>query len=689
MNKPLWFILTLQLVLLPASSWANQDLQLSIASWQLDDIQAQNLNIDIQLSAHGLELSASADSIKLAEPIGVLKLVKLHCEDLLIVSKQTSCAKGTLAFIQKQLGPQSIRFEVTAQPESNTYKAEVSGIKLASAIFSLTAKTNPQGWKVFADSRRIELKALGNVIAPYLSSEQNSQLADWDYDGKVKLDLDVAGKDSEIGSINADLKIEQLGLSDSQGKYVTEQLMSTIHLSLENKQQDWHWLSTVKIEQGEAYAEPIFIDFSETPIELNSEGIWLPKSKQFELIKTSLEQKQVMQLTMKGRGSASKLESLNVEAKSSHLKTFYSLWMQPFLLGSALDSLELTGNLGLVYKQHGDNYHVSVDMGDVFIADTAERFNFDKLSGRVGWSNYQYSELIDLNWSTGKVYAIALGASHLQASVSNELVMLQQPWSLPILDGELHINEFTLQKLQDDLPQWAFTGELTPISMSSLSSALDWPLMYGKLSGSIPKVSYANHQVKVDGALKVNLFEGETVIDELQLNNPFGVLPQLHADVMMANINLETLTQTFDFGKITGKLSGQIDGLRLSNWKPVAFDAQFMTPVDDKSRHKISQQAVDNLSQVGGGATGVLQRSALGFFKNFSYKRLGLSCKLRNTVCEMSGVGKAEQGYYIVKGGGLPPRINVIGYTRRVNWPDLIERLEMVSHSDGPVIELN
>ena len=152
-------------------------------------------------------------------------------------------------------------------------------------------------------------------------------------------------------------------------------------------------------------------------------------------------------------------------------------------------------------------------------------------------------------------------------------------------------------------------------------------------------------------------------------------------------MDLETLTQTFDFGKITGKLDGEINQLRLSNWQPVVFDARFYTPNGDKSRRRISQKAVDNFSQIGGGAGGILSRGFLRFFEDFSYQRLGLSCKLTNDVCEMNGVSEAEQGYYIVKGGGLPPRINVVGYTRRVGWTDLIARLKSVSQSSGPVIQ--
>jgi hypothetical protein len=64
----------------------------------------------------------------------------------------------------------------------------------------------------------------------------------------------------------------------------------------------------------------------------------------------------------------------------------------------------------------------------------------------------------------------------------------------------------------------------------------------------------------------------------------------------------------------------------------------------------------------------------LSLFEDFAYDEIGLSCRLRDGVCDMDGVGKAETGYYIVRGRGLP-RVDVIGYNRRVAWEVLIGRL--------------
>ena len=53
----------------------------------------------------------------------------------------------------------------------------------------------------------------------------------------------------------------------------------------------------------------------------------------------------------------------------------------------------------------------------------------------------------------------------------------------------------------------------------------------------------------------------------------------------------------------------------------------------------------------------------------------------------MDGLGSAGGGFIIVEGSGLP-RLTVVGYNRRVDWPTLVERLAAVGTGDvKPVVE--
>ena len=86
--------------------------------------------------------------------------------------------------------------------------------------------------------------------------------------------------------------------------------------------------------------------------------------------------------------------------------------------------------------------------------------------------------------------------------------------------------------------------------------------------------------------------------------------------------------------------------------------------------------------------TGALSRGFMRFFEDFGYQRLGIRCRLENDVCHMDGVEPApDGGYYLVKGSLLPPRLDVIGFNREVDWPSLLNRLVNIGKGQGPRIE--
>jgi hypothetical protein len=78
------------------------------------------------------------------------------------------------------------------------------------------------------------------------------------------------------------------------------------------------------------------------------------------------------------------------------------------------------------------------------------------------------------------------------------------------------------------------------------------------------------------------------------------VVPRLYTDVRIRDLSLDELTRTFSFGRIQGRLEGRAHGLILEDWSPSAFDAMLRTPEGDRSTHRISQRAVDNLASIGG-----------------------------------------------------------------------------------------
>lgn len=689
MNRfSIWLSLcTAMLLFWQCLTFASEHVSLTVGSWGFEDINAQNLNVDLRLNLQGIGIDATADALVLAEPIGLIEHVSLQCTEVTFLSKQTQCNAGKLAFTHKTLGVQKLGFLVNAAPEKQHYQLSVSNLTLADANFSIIANYDQTSWQASITGSKASLVQLVSFISPYLKADKKAMLMGWTVDSDLNVKANLSGHALQLDQVKLDLQASALNISDAQGKYVAENVTMTMLLALMLKQQAWVWQTEVQLDSGQAYGQPVFVNFNDSAMSMQATGQWQSDKEQLTISDAHINHDKIVQVHGHYSGSLKQIQELELTVINADLAKLYAVWLQPFTIGTAADKLEVAGQLGLIFTQQTDNYQLSVTLDNIFIDDEQKRFGIDDLTGHVGWKNNDTVAQSELGWQGGYLYAVPFGESNLRIETHSSSLTLLEPWSLPILDGTLMVNEFRLQHSMDDKTQWVFDGLLTPVSMESLSAALNWPLLHGKLSGVIPKVSYVNQQVQVGGALMVKLFEGTTVIRDLRLVKPFGTLPQLYANIDLKDLDLEILTQTFDFGKITGKLDGHLSNLRLSNWQAVEFDAQFATPDGDKTRRRISQKAIDNLSQIGGGVGAILSRSFLRFFEDFSYQKLGLNCKLRNETCEMSGVGEAKQGYYIVKGGGLPPRINVVGYTRQVDWPELMERLKAIGQSSGPVIQ--
>jgi hypothetical protein len=294
-----------------------------------------------------------------------------------------------------------------------------------------------------------------------------------------------------------------------------------------------------------------------------------------------------------------------------------------------------------------------------------------------------------VRWRDGSLLGLTLGAGALEFVTEERQFRLLEPAQIPVLDGTIELDSFRVRNVGLSTVAFIVDATLRPISVEKLCAAFGWPPFGGQVGGVISKLRMREGVVTLGTTLEAQVFDGDVKVSDLRLEQPFGQWPRLHASIALENLDLELVTRAFSFGRITGRLSGGIEGLELFNWTPVSFQARLYTPPADRSRHRISQRAVENIGSIGGGGAGVtaaLSSGFLRFFDDFNYDRLGISCRLQNEVCHMDGVAPAPNGgYYLVKGQGLP-RIDVIGNARRVDWPRLVQQLIAVTESEGPTV---
>ncbi|HST45649.1 MAG TPA: hypothetical protein VLK29_10555 [Luteimonas sp.] len=364
---------------------------------------------------------------------------------------------------------------------------------------------------------------------------------------------------------------------------------------------------------------------------------------------------------------------------------YLSGWLGPAGLGG----LRLEGALdGALRLQDGELAAFALQPHALSLGDDAGGFSLGALDGDL---RHAAQGRVDstLHWRAATLGAVPVGPATLPFRSEDGLLAMRADVDIGLLGGTLRLDGFQLRPPADGAGLRMQAGlTLEAIDLAALSSALGAPAFRGTLAGRIPMARYADEALAFDGGLAMDLFDGRVQVTALAMERPFGVAPTLSADLDLRGLDLLAITEVFDFGSITGRLDGHVAGLRLVDWSPTAFDASFRTVPRRGVRQRISQRAVQNISSVGDASfVGTLQGQLIGLFDDFGYRRIGIGCRLENTVCQMSGLGTAGDGFTLIEGSGLP-RLQVVGFNPRVDWATLVERLAAVGSGEvSPVIE--
>jgi len=509
--------------------------------------------------------------------------------------------------------------------------------------------------------------------------------------GQVSGNLGLDLSRQEAVGLSGRVELAGLDLDTPDGRIATAGLGLRLDLSGRFGEQDWSFAGKGPVLGGELLVGPLYASLPERGIELDLALRSAPRGG-IELQRLRWNDAGVIALQAEALIDAEAedpLPRLRLQAQMDDLGMVKQRYADALLGTLGLGGLEIDGRAALsLEREAGDWQRLLLDGVELTARDAAGRFALQELDGSLGWHRGSSVEESRLAWKQVELYGLQLGAAAARLSSSDGGMSLAAPLSIPAFDGRLALDRLRwMPGSSGEGPSLDLAITLQDLDLAKLSTALKWPPFTGRLSGSLPQAHYAGGTLTLDGGLRMDLFGGSVDIGQLILERPFGVAPTLSADVRFANIDLQPLTTVFGFGEITGRLEGHIRGLRLLDWSPVAFDAELRTAKNAPGPRRISQRAVRDLSSVGGGGlAGGIQASFLRAFETFGYARIGLSCRLERNVCHMGGLDSSGQGYTIVEGSGLP-RISVVGFQRRVDWPVLMDRLKATAQGQLPTFD--
>lgn len=504
-----------------------------------------------------------------------------------------------------------------------------------------------------------------------------------DWQGSGTVDGDIL---ADRTGIQTTLNLHAGGFTDASGLHAAEAVEAELQASLMSGVAGAkRWQLSLLWQSGDAFWSPVMVSPGWS---LKAQGAL--RNDRLAVDEARLTGPGVGQARLQGAIDLATMAVIDADARidDADLSQLVPQFVLPLTVPEQQSRWRVAGNASAELRwRDGSPESGRIDLHEVGFSYLGQRFRVGPLSGEIPWHRDQTStahlKVDGLHWQK-----LDFAPFELEARLHRTGFELK-PARLPVLDGAIVIGQLAFDHSDG---AWQGRGDLysDPISLKLLTDALDLPEMAGTLSAAIPGIRMTPERIGFDGAVVVSVFDGFVQATGLEVIDPFGLLPRLNADIQADHIDLEQLTRTFSFGAVSGFVDARVDDLVMAAWRPLRFDAR----VESSSggyRRRISQRAVEHITALGGaGAMAAIQRSMLGLFNDFGYRKIGFACRLRGNVCEMSGLdgpGDDNAPFMLVQGGGIPA-LNVIGYNRRVDWAELIDRLRSATAADAaPVVK--
>ena len=665
-----------------ADSGRGFQLDLDIDTAVHDAFGAENLRARVSWVERQPSFELRADGLRLPEPVGRIRDLHLSCPRVELTTERLACS-------QARLSARAPGWHLDAAMLAFDWDRSAGRVQFSLPWPGLFQGRGRVAGAIEAAGVRLDLELAGiDLHALIRSGLIPAELA-------VAVESGVAAFSGQIDTrtrvpaVRGNLAVSGLSFSDDAGLHAGEAVAAEVSLR--------HGADGSEIQlrftDGAVFFDPWFLDFAEVgPVDASVSGLRFgpPAIGTRDLRAVSAGLRLGEHAEVHGEGllyAGGRLEQGEIVWEGHRLDVVGEWLAQPLLTGTVLGRTRFQGEArGTLSVAEGRPRAARASWQAFGMKDEGARFALEGSVGQLDWRDDAPGADSRISAAAGEIYGLPVGAFDARLRLEPRGFVLLEPLFIPVLDGGGVVDVLHLT-LGPGGPEVQFEGGLRAMRLELLTEALGWPRFAGKLAGIIPRVFYDTDGLRVDGRLLVKVFDGEVVFSGLRIRDLFGVAPVLEVSADIRRLELELLTRAFDFGRVEGRLSGRVDDLMLVDWQLQRMRLVLNTPLDNPGRRRISQRAVENLTAIGGGIEGALSMIFLRFFEDFSYRQLGFSCALDGEVCVAEGVADLPDGSFIlVQGGGLP-RIEVIGHNRRVDWPELVRRLDAIREGPPPVVQ--
>jgi hypothetical protein len=560
------------------------------------------------------------------------RALSIRCADFVLDARRLDCPRGEVRRADSRSGDRP------ALPFSFSYRFREGALELA------VAGTEALAW------------------SPLIK-----RLRSWNPSGTVDLKLAADRRQAHLS-----LAVHQLRFANRAGDAAGDGIDVSLDATARRTTQGWLWSATIDWPAGELYLAPWY---RKAGVQASAQGALTEQALAVDLARLDLAGIGGVTASLRWDRPSGQISDWGFVTEQLDLATVVREWVQPWLDQSAVPKLKASGFVRFsAAASAGRLQSFYAGLEEASLVDGTGHLEFQGMNARVPWERGVASEA-EFSVAAGRLGDFPLGGFRIPVTLRDNRASLEN-LSMPMLDGQLSIAELSAVNT-DTGWRGRFAGGIEGLSMPKVSAALKLPGMAGKLTVRVPEAGFENNVLSLGGDLVIEVFDGRVVASGLQVLDPLRPGQRFVANVRARNLDLGLLTSTFSFGSILGRLDADITGLELQGWQPVRFDARIASSPGEY-RRSISRGALQDISALGGAAgAAAVRASPAGFFNSFDYERIGLGCALRDGVCHLSGLEPVGEGYRLIQGRGMP-RVQVIGYNRRVDWNLLLSRIRAV-----------
>ncbi len=497
-----------------------------------------------------------------------------------------------------------------------------------------------------------------------------------------QVDIDI----SSVELVDIDY-LAAAGMSAVAGAQIT----AAGTLSLDMDQQLLHGRLSGSLLIQEALYNALYADLSGLPVNWDITGNWHLESGLVEAHQLRLILADIGELNGSGQWGDEQITA-NIDLELFDLADGLTRQLRPILplQYARLQELDISGTLSASLKTTIDGkqrqFEGLIRPRAVTLIDPTTQLQLLDFEGEIPLLFTTGVESLPARQGQAHFSQLTVGPGRI---TSSPLVFSSTPNRLRIVDtleisiggGHIRIDDLDIGFSPDD---YSLGGHvrIDDINLAQLTNDLGLTPLQGQLSADLGTVTYRNGHLRSDGDMLINIFAGEMWIRNLSAGDIFSSYRSFSADIDLAGIDLGQMTTTFEFGEINGTLDGYIHNLRLFGTIPSAFVAEVRTR--EQGQRNISVRAIDNLSVISqGGLSAALSRGVYQFIDFYRYRKIGIFCTLHNDVLIIKGTARRDSDLYLVDGGLIPPRIDILAPQTAISFREMLRRLRRIDRS-GP-----